>query len=127
MTGLGFAPGVGFIAGPAATDGDSLGVGEGNATGFASFTDDEATSFHSLFCLAKVSTKRYWPLTSTVRSGALIFPFVITMRPVTTAPSLSRTFTFSSFICIESRVKAPDSMNFASSSLAVMLPSQESR
>lgn len=95
--GVGLTLGVAFIAGDA--EGDAFGVGEADeATGFSAFTDDEATSFHSLFCRAKVSTNRYWPLRSTVRSGPLNFPFLISIKPVTTAASLSRIFTLRSFI-----------------------------
>src|SRR6267142_6963175 len=123
--GVGFTLGVAFIAGEA--EGDALGVGDAvGGAGFSTFTDDEATNFHSLFRLAKVSTKRYCPLTSTVLSGALIFPPLMFIVPVTTAASLSSIVTLRSLIWIKSVVMAPDSINFASSSLPDMLPSHES-
>lgn len=56
--GDGLVTGVAFIMGDA--EGDAFGVGEADSvTGFSTFTDDEAISFHSLFRLANVSTKRY--------------------------------------------------------------------
>lgn len=62
-----------------------------------------------------------------VLSGALYLPPLMSIMPVTTAASLSRILTCSSFISNESEVMAPDSMNFASSSLTDTLPSQESK
>src|SRR5687767_8588986 len=110
-------------AGEALTAGDAEGdaVVAGDAV---ILVELPATNFHSPLRRAKVSTKRYLPVISiNLPSGILYLPFLISVCPVTTAASLSRTLTLRSLISMSSAVKAPLPMSFRSCCLLPTLPS----
>src|SRR5437870_12240254 len=129
MTGVadGFMTGVadGFMTGVAFAAGDP--VGEALAAGGGVpriWTVADPTSCHSPLRLVKVSIERNCPLMFWVLPSAILYlPFVTTLRRLTTAELLSRTFTLISDTSHESADKAPDPMSVISRCL---LPSEPS-